>query len=140
MVSGPQIEKLQDCSVLVCVRIAVILYLPDGHSIVYILLNPESKSNCVVLFQDFKVDTFEYRLLREVEFRESLTRRYVGEIDAQIVTTVDRSLGPVAPPQIAQKPRNSKLAEGSDAIFQAKVTANPKPRVSMLLQAVYLLF
>jgi hypothetical protein len=50
------------------------------------------------------------------------------------VTTVDRSLGPVAPPQIAQKPRNSKLAEGSDAIFQAKVTANPKPRVSMLFQ------
>jgi hypothetical protein len=80
------------------------------------------------------VDTFEYRLLREVEFRESLTRRYVGEIDAQIVTTVDRSLGPVAPPQIAQKPRNSKLAEGTDAVFQAKVTANPKPRVSILFQ------
>jgi len=85
-------------------------------------------------------DTFEYRLLREVEFRESLTRRYVGEMDAQIVTTVDRSLGPVVPPQIAQKPHNLKLAEGSDAIFQAKVTANPKPMVSMLLQAVYLLF
>lgn len=83
------------------------------------------------------MDTFEYRLLREVEFRESLTRRYVGEIDAQIMTTVDRSLGPVAPPQIAQKPRNSKLAEGSDAIFQAKVTANPKPRVSMLFQEIY---
>jgi hypothetical protein len=80
------------------------------------------------------VDTFEYRLLREVEFRESLTRRYVGETDAQIVTTVDRSLGPVAPPQIAQKPRNSKLAEGSDAIFQAKVAANPKPRVRVLLK------
>jgi hypothetical protein len=105
-----------------------------GHSIVNILLNPENKRHCVVLFKDFKVDTFEYRLLREVEFRESLTRRYVGEMDAQIVTTVDRSLGPVAPPQIAQKPRNSKLAEGSDAIFQAKVTANPKPRVSRLLQ------
>ena len=95
---------------------------------------------CVVLFQDFKVDTPEYRLLREVEFCESLTHCYVGEMDAQIVTTVDRSLGPVAPPQIAQNPRNSKLAEGSDAIFQAKVTANFKPRVSMLLQAVYLLF
>lgn len=73
-------------------------------------------------------------MLREVEFRESLTRRYGGEIDTQIVTTIDRSLGPVAPPQIAQKPRNSKLTEGSNAIFQAKVTANPKPRVSMLFQ------
>jgi hypothetical protein len=82
------------------------------------------------------VDTFEYRLLREVEFRESLTRRYVGEIDSQIVTTVDRSLGPAAPPQIAQKPRNSKLAEGSDAIFQAKITANPKPRVSVLFHEI----
>ena len=76
-------------------------------------------------------------MLREVEFRESLTRRYVGESDTQIVTAVDRSLGPVAPPQIAQKPRNSKLAEGSDAVFQAKVTANPKPRVSFLFQEIY---
>jgi len=59
-------------------------------------------------------------------------------MDTQIVTTVDRSLGPVAPPQIAQKPRNSKLVEGSDAVFQAKVTANPKPRVSILLQEMYL--
>ena len=78
------------------------------------------------------MDTFEYRLLREVEFRESITRRYINEVDSQIVTTVDRSLGPVAPPQIAQKPRNSKLAEGSDATFQAKVPGNPKPRVIFL--------
>lgn len=83
-------------------------------------------------FQDFKVDTFEYRILREVEFRESLTRRYAGESDAQLSQTVDRTLGPVAPPQISQKPRNSKLAEGADATFQAKVSANPRPRVSFL--------
>lgn len=80
--------------------------------------------------QDFKVDTFEYRILREVVFRNSLTRRYANEIDAQIPQEVDRSLGPAAPPQIAQKPRNSKLGEGTDATFQAKVSANPRPRVS----------
>lgn len=43
--------------------------------------------------EEFKVDTFEYRLLREVSFRESITRRYGGETDAQIITTVDRALG-----------------------------------------------
>ena len=80
--------------------------------------------------QDFKVDTFEYRILREVSFRESLTRRSVSESDYQISTTIDRSLGPPAPPQISQKPRNSKLLEGSEAVFTAKIAANPRPRVS----------
>lgn len=77
-----------------------------------------------------QVDTFEYRLLRESEFRESITRRFAGEFDIQISRAVDRILGPVTPPQITQKPRNSKLMEGSDAVFTAKVTGNPKPRVS----------
>lgn len=81
------------------------------------------------------MDTFEYRLLRETEFRESITRRFVGESDSQISTVIDRSLGPVAPAQIVQKPRNSKLIEGSDAVFTAKVTGNPKPRV--ILKKLY---
>lgn len=80
--------------------------------------------------EEFKVDTFEYRLLREVSFRESITRRFVGEKDIQLSTTVERSLGPPAPPQISQKPRNSKLLEGSDAVFAAKVGANPRPRLT----------
>jgi len=77
-----------------------------------------------------QVDTFEYRLLRELEFRESITRRFANESDLQISTIVDRNLGPIAPPQITQKPRNSKILEGSDAVFTAKITGNPKPRVS----------
>lgn len=80
--------------------------------------------------EEFKVDTFEYRLLREVSFRESITRRYVGETDSQLTTIVDRSLGPATPPQISQKPRNSKLVEGSDAVFSAKIASNPKPRLT----------
>lgn len=80
--------------------------------------------------EDFKVDTFEYRLLRETSFRESITRRFVGETDAQISGVVDRTLGPATPPQISQKPRNSKLQEGSDAVFTARVGANPKPRLT----------
>lgn len=39
--------------------------------------------------EEFKVDTFEYRLLREVSFRESITRRYGGETDAQLITSFE---------------------------------------------------
>lgn len=87
-------------------------------------------SNGTVITEDFKIDTFEYRLLREVSFRESITRRTTYEKDSQISTTVERSLGPPAPPQISQKPRNSKLLEGSDAVFTANLSANPRPRIT----------
>lgn len=87
-------------------------------------------SNGTAVEEDFKIDTFEYRLLREVSFRESITRRFVDESDTQISTVIERSLGPPAPPQISQKPRNSKLLEGSDAVFTAKLSANPKPRIT----------
>lgn len=77
------------------------------------------------IIEEFKVDTFEYRLLREVSFRESITKS-----DVQMSTSVERALGPPAPPQISQKPRNSKLLEGSDAVFSAKLSANPRPRLT----------
>lgn len=80
--------------------------------------------------EEFKVDTFEYRILRETSFRESVTRRNIGEHDSQLNYEVDRSLGPAAPPQLQQKPRNSKLVEGSDASFSARVAANPRPRLT----------
>ncbi|CAH1976506.1 unnamed protein product [Acanthoscelides obtectus] len=80
--------------------------------------------------EEFKIDTFEYRLLREVSFRESITRRSSYEKDSQVSTTIERSLGPAAPPQVSQKPRNSKLLEGSDAVFSAKLSANPRPRIT----------
>ncbi|KAE8746083.1 hypothetical protein FOCC_FOCC007207 [Frankliniella occidentalis] len=86
--------------------------------------------------EDFKVDTFEYRLLREVEYRESVTRRYSHETDSRLSTTVERNLGPAAAPQITQKPRNSKLSEGSDAVFAAKIPANPKPRLTWFKNGV----
>lgn len=80
--------------------------------------------------EDFKVDTFEYRLLREVSFRESITKRYVGESDITIRTDIDKSLGVSSPPKVAQKPRNSKLQEGADALFAVQLSGNPRPRVS----------
>uniref|UniRef100_A0A1I8N5F2 Ig-like domain-containing protein n=2 Tax=Musca domestica TaxID=7370 RepID=A0A1I8N5F2_MUSDO len=80
--------------------------------------------------EEFRVDTFEYRLLREVSFREAITRRATYEQDYHLSQEVDRSMGPAHAPQIAQKPRNSKLVEGSDAVFTAKVGSNPKPRLT----------
>lgn len=80
--------------------------------------------------EEFKVDTFEYRLLREVSFRESITKRFAHESDIQISNAIDHGQGPPKPPQITQKPRSSKIAEGSDAIFSAQVGANPKPRMT----------
>lgn len=82
------------------------------------------------IHEEFKVDTFEYRILRETSFRESVTRRNIGEHDSQLTYEVDRNLGPATPPQISQKPRNSKLVEGSDAVFSAKVGSNPRPRLT----------
>lgn len=89
-----------------------------------------ANGNTFTSSEDFKVDTFEYRLLREVSFRESITRRQFGESDIQMITEVDRLAGPPAPPKISQKPRNSKLQEGADAVFQVQISANPKSRVT----------
>ena len=67
---------------------------------------------------DFKVDTFEYRLLREVEFRESLTRRSQSdETETETETDFEQLTTPLAPPQLVQQPRNTKLQQGSDATF-----------------------
>lgn len=46
------------------------------------------------------------------------------------MSTVIERTGPPSPPQISQKPRNSKLVEGSDAVFTTKVSANPRPRLT----------
>ncbi|XP_055379031.1 titin isoform X2 [Condylostylus longicornis] len=80
--------------------------------------------------EEFRVDTFEYRLLREVSFRQSITQRSHSESDSRLSMELDRTLGPAQAPQIAQKPRNSKLVESSDAVFTAKISSNPKSRLT----------
>lgn len=77
--------------------------------------------------KDFKVDTFEYRLLREVSFRQSVTKRYLGEEDVKFTSSAHQ--GPVVAPQVLQKPRSSKLVEGSDATFTVKVSTAKDTRV-----------
>ncbi|XP_044003588.1 titin isoform X2 [Aphidius gifuensis] len=76
---------------------------------------------------EFKVDSFEYRLLRETEFRQSITNRHAEGSDSRTSSMKnDQNLGVLLmPPRIGQKPRNSKLMEGSEAVFTAKIYANP---------------
>ena len=91
---------------------------------------------------DFKVDTFEYRLLREVEFRESLTRRSQSDLQTETETETETDFEqlttPLAPPQLVQQPRNTKLLQGSDATFQAKLQGNPKPKLTWFMNGARL--
>ena len=73
------------------------------------------------------MDTFEYRLIRESEFREALTRRQPGEPE---VVVSARKPGPLSPPQLQGKPRASKVQEGGSATFQARLAGNPPPRIT----------
>ncbi|XP_043190339.1 titin-like isoform X4 [Amphibalanus amphitrite] len=77
--------------------------------------------------EEFRVDTFEYRLIRESEFREALTRRQPGE--PEVVVSARRP-GPLSPPQLQGKPRASKVQEGGSATFQARLAGNPPPRIT----------
>jgi len=88
----------------------------------------------------FKVDTFEYRLLREVEFRESVTRRSQMELQTETETETETDFEqlttPLAPPQLVQQPRNTKLQPGADATFTAKLQGNPKPKLTWFKNGV----
>jgi len=88
----------------------------------------------------FKVDTFEYRLLREVEFRESVTRRSQMELQTETETETETDFEqlttPLAPPQLVQQPRNTKLQPGADATFTAKLRGNPKPKLTWFKNGV----
>ena len=79
------------------------------------------------------MDTFEYRLIRETEFRESLTRRYAGETETETeveTETESQQPGPLSPPQVQTKPRATKVSQNGDATFQARLAGNPKPKVT----------
>ncbi|CAL4067925.1 unnamed protein product, partial [Meganyctiphanes norvegica] len=75
--------------------------------------------------ESFRVDTFEHRILHEVEFRQSLCMRLEGEVEMGGVTIQ----GPPTAPQLQQKPRSTKVADGGNATFTVNLHANPSPRV-----------
>ncbi|XP_050422457.1 titin isoform X5 [Adelges cooleyi] len=113
---------------------------PEGHTVQQIPQNKYGSqrvqqtqntlysNNYHTLEEDFKVDTFEYRLLREVSFRQSVTKRYLGEQDVKFTSSAHQ--GPVVAPQVLQKPRNSKLMEGSNATFTVKVSTAKDTRLT----------
>lgn len=86
----------------------------------------QQMSTLPVGVDSFRVDTFEYRILHEVEFRQSLTQKVAGEMDVGHRGPLQ---GPPQAPHIQQKPRSSKVAEHNNATFTVKVSANPTPRV-----------
>ena len=77
--------------------------------------------------QSFRVDTFEYRLLHEVEFRQAISQRAANEQDVDFSGPIQ---GPPQAPQLQQKPRATKVAQGNSATFTAIINANPIPRLS----------
>lgn len=84
------------------------------------------------LTESFRVDTFEYRLLHEVEFRQALTVRMAGEQ----VEEVGAIQGPPQAPQLQQKPRSTKVGAGSNATFTVSVSGYPTPRVCVVCASV----
>lgn len=66
--------------------------------------------------------------MREVEFRETLISRYEEYVRVDKSERVIQGR-PASAPQVLQKPRNSKILEGSNVTFQAKISGNPVPQV-----------
>ncbi|XP_037075448.1 titin-like [Pollicipes pollicipes] len=101
----------------------------SGHTTTTTKTDRQYKTTPFGAVEEFRVDTFEYRLIRESEFREALTRRDRGETDVVTQTEVRRP-GPVSPPQLQAKPRASKVTEGGDATFVARLVGNPAPKIT----------
>lgn len=76
--------------------------------------------------QTFRIEIFENRLLRDVQFREILICQYEQfvHIDKSEQLIQGKQL---TAPQVLQKARNSKILEGSNATFQVKIAGNPMP-------------
>ncbi|KAM5192481.1 palladin [Mantella aurantiaca] len=92
----------------------------DNAATVFNLQEPEDDTNT----QDYKVSSFEQRLIGEIEYR--LERSPVEESDDE-VEHEDESDG--SPPQFETKLRHFKIFEGMSATFTCKVTGNPKPKI-----------
>uniref|UniRef100_A0A8C6U1P0 Palladin n=1 Tax=Neogobius melanostomus TaxID=47308 RepID=A0A8C6U1P0_9GOBI len=75
--------------------------------------------------QEYKVSSFEQRLISEIEFR--LERSPVEESDDDIQHDEDCPGGEA--PSIDQKLKHCKVFEGMPVTFSCKVTGDPKPKV-----------
>lgn len=76
--------------------------------------------------QEYKVSSFEQRLISEIEFR--LERSPVEESDDDVQHDED-SAGQGVAPSFDQKLKHYKVFEGMPVTFSCKVTGDPKPKV-----------
>ncbi|XP_034006841.1 palladin-like [Trematomus bernacchii] len=75
--------------------------------------------------KEYKVSSFEQRLISEIEFR--LERSPVEESDEDVQHDEDSAGG--AAPSFLQKIKHYKVFEGMPVTFSCKVTGDPKPKV-----------
>ncbi|XP_030229297.1 palladin isoform X3 [Gadus morhua] len=76
--------------------------------------------------QEYKVSSFEQRLISEIEFR--LERSPVEESDDDVQHDEDAD-GTGAPPSYAHKLKHLKVFEGMPVTFTCKVHGDPKPKI-----------
>lgn len=76
--------------------------------------------------QEYKVSSFEQRLISEIEYR--LERSPVEESDDEVDHREDFAEDST-PPQFETKLKHYKIFEGMAATFTCKVTGNPKPKI-----------
>ncbi|CAG10993.1 unnamed protein product [Tetraodon nigroviridis] len=87
--------------------------------------------------QEYKVSSFEQRLISEIEFR--LERSPVEESDDDVQHDED-SAGQGAAPAFSQKLKHYKVFEGMPVTFSCKVHGDPKPKLNQkghLVSQVY---
>ncbi|XP_069487490.1 palladin isoform X2 [Ambystoma mexicanum] len=76
--------------------------------------------------QEYKVSSFEQRLISEIEYR--LERSPAEESDDE-VQHHDEPIGNGAPPQFEIKLKHYKIFEGMPATFTCKVSGNPRAKI-----------
>ncbi|XP_056416962.1 palladin isoform X1 [Hyla sarda] len=94
----------------------------DNAATVFNLQESEDDLNS----QEYKVSSFEQRLISEIEYR--LERSPVEESDDDVDHDEDYAEDS-SPPQFETKLKHYKIFEGMPATFTCKVTGNPKPKI-----------
>ncbi|KAM3939156.1 palladin isoform 2-T2 [Leptodactylus fuscus] len=94
----------------------------DNAATVFNIQEPEDDLNS----QEYKVSSFEQRLISEIEYR--LERSPVEESDDDVEHGEDFDVDS-SPPQFETKLKHYKIFEGMSATFSCKVTGNPKPKI-----------
>ncbi|KAM7388604.1 hypothetical protein PAMP_024769 [Pampus punctatissimus] len=90
------------------------------------VLNTQDTEEEPQVTQEYKVSSFEQRLISEIEFR--LERSPVEESDEDVQHDED-SAGRGVAPSFNQKLKHFKVFEGMPVTFSCKVNGDPKPKV-----------